>query len=164
MKGNISQRRNPLISDMFRRIEIVAAWGRGMPLILKYAPDVVFLETGNLFIVAFNRPSFLEQTSEATIQDEPTAIQKTSQKTRQKTSHKELFANEKAVIDIIKQHPTITRKKLAEELNLSEAGVRYNTDKLQAKGILRRVGGKKAGKWEIIEGSLNALGDDGVGG
>jgi ATP-dependent DNA helicase RecG len=53
--------RNPLIADLFRRIEMVEAWGRGMPLILKYAPDVVFREIGNLFIVAFNRPSFLDQ-------------------------------------------------------------------------------------------------------
>ena len=35
-----------------------------MPLILKYAPDVVFRETGNLFIVSFNRPSFLDQEGE----------------------------------------------------------------------------------------------------
>ena len=47
-----------MIADLFRRIEMVEAWGRGMPLILKYAPDVVFRETGNLFIVSFNRPSY----------------------------------------------------------------------------------------------------------
>ena len=35
---------------------MVEAWGRGMPLILKNAPDVVFRETGNLSIVSFNRP------------------------------------------------------------------------------------------------------------
>jgi len=52
-------------ADLFRRIEMVGAWGRGMPLILKYAPDVVFREIGNLFIVAFNRPSFLDQEGEA---------------------------------------------------------------------------------------------------
>ena len=125
---------------------MVEAWGRGMPLILKNAPDVVFREIGNLFIVAFNRPSFLEKPGEETAQSEQTTIHKTSHK----TSHKELFATEKAVIDIIKQHPTITRKELAARLNLSEAGVRYNTDKLQTKGILRRVGGKKAGRWEVV--------------
>jgi ATP-dependent DNA helicase RecG len=159
-KGNVSQRRNPLIADLFRRIEMVEAWGRGMPLILKNEPDVVFRETGNLFIVAFNRPSFLEQSEKGTIQKEPPASHKTSQK----TIHKELFATEKAVIDIIKQHPSITRKELAARLNLSEAGVRYNTDKLQTKGILRRVGGKKAGRWEVIEDQLEAPGDGGVGG
>ena len=93
-----------------------------------------------------------EKPGEETAQSEPLTI------------HKELFATEKAVIDIIKQHPTITRKELAAKLNLSEAGVRYNTDKLQTKGILRRVGGKKAGRWEVIEDRLDAHGGSGVGG
>jgi len=72
-KGNVSQRRNPLIANLFRRIEMVEAWGRGMPLILKYEPDVVFREIGNLFIVSFNRPSFLELEGEG-----ETAIQEKS--------------------------------------------------------------------------------------
>jgi ATP-dependent DNA helicase RecG len=143
-----------------RRIEMVEAWGRGMPLILKNAPDVVFREIGNLFIVAFNRPSFLEKPGEETTQSEPSAIHKTIHK----TIHKALHPTEKEVIDIIQQNPTITRKALAARLNLSEAGVRYNTDKLQTKGILRRVGGKKAGRWEVVEGRLDVSGDGGVGG
>ena len=57
----VSQRRNPLIADLFRRISMVEAWGCGMPLILKHAPDAEFREVGNLFIAAFHRPSFLEQ-------------------------------------------------------------------------------------------------------
>lgn len=68
-KGFVSQRRNPLIADLFRRIEMVEAWGRGMPLILKHVPDVIFREVGNLFIISFNRPSFAEgeeTTQEAT--------------------------------------------------------------------------------------------------
>jgi predicted HTH transcriptional regulator len=81
-----------------------------MPVILKNAPDVVFREIGNLFIVAFNRPSFLEQTGEETIQSEQTTIHK--------TIHKELHPTEKAVIKIIKQNPNITRKELAARLNL----------------------------------------------
>ncbi|MCF7837547.1 MAG: HTH domain-containing protein [Candidatus Marinimicrobia bacterium] len=43
-KGHISKRRNPLIADLFRRIEMVEAWGRGMPLILEHEPDVKFQE------------------------------------------------------------------------------------------------------------------------
>jgi len=159
-KGNISQRRNPLIADLFRRIEMVEAWGRGMPLILKNEPDVVFREIGNLFIVAFNRPSFLEKLGEEAVQSGQTTIHKTIHK----TSQKELHTTEKAVIDIIKQHPTIIRKELAARLNLSEAGVRYNTDKLQTKGILRRVGGKKAGRWEVVDGAFSKSGGDDVGG
>jgi ATP-dependent DNA helicase RecG len=85
-KGNISQRRNPLIADLFRRIEMVEAWGRGMPLILKNAPDVVFREIGNLFIVSFNRPSFLDQKDEgeATTQETTQEKSKTPKETPEK--------------------------------------------------------------------------------
>ena len=82
------------------------AWGRGMPLILKNAPDVVFRETGNLFIVSFNRPSSLEQTGDETVQSEQTTIHKTIHK----TVHKGLHPTEEAVIEIIEANPNITRK------------------------------------------------------
>jgi len=133
---------------------MVEAWGRGMPLILKNAPDVIFREIGNLFIVSFNRPSFAEQVDEVTSQNEQTTIQKTDHK----TIHKELHPTEIAVIELIRENPAITRKALAAKLNLSEAGVRYNTDKLQTKGILKRVGGKKAGRWVVVGGGSGALG------
>jgi len=91
-KGNVSQRRNPLIADLFRRIEMVEAWGRGMPLILKYAPDVVFREIGELFIVAFNRSSFLEEkdeeeaTTQETIQEKSKAPKETPEKHQRSNS------------------------------------------------------------------------------
>ncbi len=106
----------------------------------------------DLFIVSFYRPSFLEKPGEETVQSEQTTI------------HKELFPAEKAVLEIIQKKPNVTRKELAARLNLSEAGVRYNTDKLQTKGILRRVGGKKAGRWDVIEDRLDTLGDGGIDG
>jgi ATP-dependent DNA helicase RecG len=57
-----------------------------MPLILKYAPDVVFREIGNLFIVSFNRPSFLDQKDEgeATTQETTQEKSKTAKETPEK--------------------------------------------------------------------------------
>jgi predicted HTH transcriptional regulator len=40
---------------------------------------------------------------------------------------------------------------MAAKLNLSEIGIRYHTDKLKAKGILKRIGGRKTGHWEILK-------------
>ncbi|MBI4849899.1 MAG: winged helix-turn-helix domain-containing protein [Nitrospirae bacterium] len=62
------------------------------------------------------------------------------------------------MIEIIRDNPTITRKELAVRLNMSEGGVRYNTAKLQSKGILRRGGGKKLGRWEVVEGRFRRKG------
>ena len=60
-KGNVSRRRNPLIADLFRRIEMVEGCGRGMPLILENAPSVEFRQVAGLFIASFMRPSFVER-------------------------------------------------------------------------------------------------------
>jgi len=44
-------------ADLLRRIHLVEAWGRGVPLILANAPDVTFREVAGLFIASFARPS-----------------------------------------------------------------------------------------------------------
>ncbi|GAB6904285.1 Divergent AAA domain protein [Desulfosarcina cetonica] len=134
-KGNVSQRRNPLIADLFRRIEMVEAWGRGMPLILKYAPDVDFREIGNLFIVSFPRPSFFELESEG-----GTATQETTQETTQEK-----------IIAALKTEPTLTRKLLAQQMGISEDGVKYHLNKLRAAGRIRHVGPNRGGRWEVAK-------------
>jgi ATP-dependent DNA helicase RecG len=57
-KGNVSRRRNPLIAELLRRIQMVETWGRGMRLILAEEPTVQFEEVAQLFIASFDRPSF----------------------------------------------------------------------------------------------------------
>ena len=142
LKGNVSKRRNPLVADLLRRIHMVESWGRGMPLILKNAPDVKFREIAHIFIAAFDRPSFA---------DGGDLNNKTSNKTSDKTSDKDLSTTEKAILNLIVNHPAITQKEMAIQLGLSEAGIRYHTDKLKEKNALQRVGGKKSGHW-IVQG------------
>jgi ATP-dependent DNA helicase RecG len=64
-QGNISRRRNPKIAELLRRIHLVEAWGRGVPLILENAPSTSFDEIGGLFITRFNRPSALDASQDA---------------------------------------------------------------------------------------------------
>jgi len=139
-KGNVSRRRNPLIADLFRRIRMVEAWGRGMPLILKTEPNAKFRELSGVFIASFDRPSFLKNSAKETID-----------KTIGKTIDKTLSTAEKTIMEAVAQNSRVTQKELAAKLNLSEIGIRYHTDKLKAKGILKRIGGRKTGHWEILK-------------
>jgi ATP-dependent DNA helicase RecG len=145
-KGNVSQRRNPLIAELLRRIQMVETWGRGMRLILAEEPTVQFSEVAQLFIAAFNRPSYSspDKTSDK-------ATGKTIDKAIDKTIDKDLSITEKAVIKLIATNPSITQKEMAKQLKLTEIGIRYNTSKLKSKGILRRSGGKKTGQWEVVK-------------
>jgi len=36
--AKVSRRRNSLIADLLRRIHLIEAWGRGIPLIIEKAP------------------------------------------------------------------------------------------------------------------------------
>ena len=142
-QGSISKRRNPLIANLLRRVHLVEAWGRGVPLILEKEPTVDFKEIAKLFITSFARPSFQESS-------EQPPPQKTIDKTIYKTIDKDLSTIEKDIIRMIGANPLVTQKEMAKLLNLSEVGVRYHITKLKAKLIVQRVGGNKAGRWEVI--------------
>ena len=51
----VSNRRNPLIASLLQRLHLVEAWGRGLSLILDYAPNATFQEVAHLFITTFPR-------------------------------------------------------------------------------------------------------------
>ena len=108
---------------------------------------MVFREIGNLFIVSFNRTSFLEQ------KDEGEAV---TQETTQETTQEKIMAS-------LRAEPTLTRKLLAQRLSISENGVKYHLNKLKATGRIRHVGPTKSGRWEMIDDRSDASGDDGTG-
>ncbi len=66
---------------------------------------------------------------------------KTTDKTTLKTDEKKLI--------LIKEHPDITQAEIASQPDITVDGVRYQIDKMKKSGIIKRVGGKKSGCWEI---------------
>ena len=54
-----------------------------------------------------------------------------------------------AVLRVVQTNPTATQKQMAATIGKSERTVKSITVSLQEKGILRRVGGKRDGRWEI---------------
>ncbi len=57
---------------------------------------------------------------------------------------------ELAVLRVVQLKPTATQKEIASDIGKSERTVKTLTVTLQGKGILKRIGGKRDGKWEII--------------
>ena len=56
---------------------------------------------------------------------------------------------ERAVLIEVLQRPTATQKELATCLKASERTIKARTVSLQEKNLLKRVGGKRNGTWEI---------------
>lgn len=77
----------------------------------------------------------------------------TNQKTNQKTSQKtgwNLTEQQNDIIKYLREHPYATQKELCENIpNAALGGIRYNLARLQELEILRRIGGRKLGHWEI---------------
>lgn len=135
-RGHVSKRRNPLICEMFRRIQMVEAWGRGMPLILRNEPKVKFKEIADLFIVSFGRPS----SAEGIMRPGSTEA---SVKTSVKASVK--------ILELLARYPEMTLAQVAVEIRRSKRAVEMASSKLVKERRLRHVGPQKGGHWEVLK-------------
>ena len=141
--GKESIRRNPIIADLFHRMGKVERIGSGigkMRELMKNADlrEPVF-ESENFFRAAFYRdPKFSLKTLEET-------GEKTTQKTIQKTTQKQ-----KGILLHLQENPQASREEIAKNIKgITESGVKYNLKALQKKGLLKRVGSDKGGRWEV---------------
>lgn len=147
-RGNVSHRRNPLIAELFRRIDMVEAWGRGMPLILQNAPDAEFREIASLFIASFERPSAAAVTGPETgLETSPKTSLETGLENTKKTPKK----HQETILQHLRQHPQANVQELMDATGLSANGVKYHLNQLKQTGKLRRLGATKGGRWEVTE-------------
>lgn len=79
------------------------------------------------------------------------AVKETIEDTTQKTTQKKLNKNQSKILSLISANPSITRKQLAQELSISEDGVKYNLNVLKTNGFIERIGPDKGGIWRIVE-------------
>jgi ATP-dependent DNA helicase RecG len=154
-KGNISKRRNPLVAELLRRIHMVEAWGRGIPLILEKEPGVEFREVATLFITRFDRPSFKEAMGKevATTKEKGLAPKETLKKPQRNAKE--------VILSVLKKQPSLSIRELAVECEMSMYSVQHHVNRLKEAGVIRHVGSTKAGRWEVINNRM-FKGDQGV--
>ncbi len=72
-------------------------------------------------------------------------------KTTQKTTQKELKLNnnQQKIINLINDNPYITRNELADKLDITPDGVKYNLNKLTKNKIIERIGPDNGGYWKV---------------
>ena len=67
------------------------------------------------------------------------------------TTQKDLDATQKKVLEFFKNNPKGTRVEAANALgDITEDGVKFVIGKLQQKGLLKRIGGRKHGEWQVL--------------
>ena len=68
----------------------------------------------------------------------------------EKTTQKIKFNNNQLkIIELIKENPKITRNELANKLNITSDGIKYNLGKLVNNDIIERIGPNNGGYWKI---------------
>jgi len=65
------------------------------------------------------------------------------EKTTQKTTQK--------ILALLRQNPHMTREELAKAVGISEAGIKFNLNKMKKQNLLKRVGPDKGGHWEVVK-------------
>ena len=90
------------------------------------------------------------QKSDSTTQKDALKDNNTTQK-GEVTTQKSDFTTQKKVLEYFRNHPTGTRAEAAIAIgDITEDGVKFTIGKLQQKGLLKRVGGRKHGEWQVL--------------
>ena len=93
------------------------------------------------------------QKNNFTIQKNDSTIQKgedTTQK-NEDTTQKKLDSSQQKVLNFFSEHPYATIEEAVNTIgSLSLGGVKFVIGKLQQKGLLKRIGGRKHGEWQVI--------------
>jgi len=148
---------NPDMANAFFRSGEIESWGRGIERIFSACresgtpPPVIRLEGHYLWVeFPFSRQYL------ATIPSSTTLNQKPSEGTD--PSHElvdgladGLAENQRKILSIVRSNPRVSKREMAKTLAISTTAIDKIIEVLKRKGLLRRVGSAKGGRWEASE-------------
>ena len=161
--------KNPLIASFFRNIGYADQLGSGVRKLFKYCKfysgkEPEFVE-GDVFriIVPLDENYSYDYGSNAKAVSATLEIKDATLECDFETKkHKDATLkcdfgtkDESEIIQLIKENPSITQSELQKKTGISLGTIKRILPKLQEKGILVRVGGKRFGKWIIKIEDIN---------
>ena len=163
IRNGKTYQRNPYMATFATNALHYKGIGSGIVRILAEYPDIQLDndDSAKEFKVtvwrAKSKDESTTQKSEIATQEESLKDIGTTQKDehatqkRESTTQKELNATQKEVLEFFKNNPKGTRVEAANALgDITEDGVKFVIGKLQQKGLLKRVGGRKHGEWQVL--------------
>ena len=124
--SGVSYPKNKELMRIFRDVEVVEALGSGMSRVMK-----VYDRNNFIFLDNFLRVSIPYNW----IEQESTTTESTTE----------------SILSAIRNNPSITQRELAEIVGITTDGVYYVMKQLREQGVIRRIGGRANGTWEIIQ-------------
>ena len=163
IRNGKTYQRNPYMATFATNALHYKGIGSGIVRILAEYPDIQLDndDSAKEFKVTVWRTKSKDesttQKSEIATQKEPLKDISTTQKDEyatqksESTTQKDLDATQKKVLEFFKNNPKGTRVEAANALgDITEDGVKFVIGKLQQKGLLKRVGGRKHGEWQVL--------------
>ena len=178
IKLGVSRQRNPLMADFAAKTMIYRGLGSGIVRAMREDNHIDFDNevSANQFKVTIWRttqksnptiqkkglkdsntiPKSENTTPKETLKDSNTVPKSecATQKETLKNSNtvlKALEPSQSEVLKYIMKHPKATREEIADSIDgVSFGSVKFIIGKLQQKGLLKRVGGRKYGEWQVL--------------
>jgi len=131
-----SVRRNLLIADLFHRMDKMERLGSGISRMCSLMKSAKLkrpvFEPSTFFRVIFYRnPEY------------------TLKRIGERKLTEGLVENQRQMLKWMKKNPLISKKELSKKLGISTTSIDKNISQLKKKGLLRRIGPDKGGRWEI---------------
>ena len=163
IKLGVSRQRNPLMAGFAAKTMIYRGLGSGIVRAMREDNHIDFDNevSANQFKVTIWRATQKSESSTQkkplkdsnTIQKDSDTIQKDSGTIQKNNStiQKNLDSSEEEVLKFLIENPKATICEMVDAIsNLSLGGVKFVIGKLQKKGLLKRVGGRKHGEWQVL--------------
>ncbi len=158
IKLGVSRQRNPLMAELAAKTMIYRGLGSGIIRVMRENTPIEFdnQESADQFKVTVWRTTQKDgsttQKDGSTTQKDGSTTQKsenTTQKNKE-TTQKEVDTTQKKILEYLRVHAQATRLEVSKALgDITEDGVKYAIARLQEKGLLERVGGRKQGEWIV---------------
>lgn len=136
---------NPDVANAFFRSGEIESWGRGIERVFSACRDhacpipIIQLDGHDLWVEFPFSQNYLA-TIRGGVESKETVTQETTQETTQEK-----------IILLLKDRPSLTRRELAQQLGLSEDGIKYHLQNLKKQDRIRHVGPTKKGHWEVLK-------------
>ncbi len=148
-----SKRRNPVLADVFARLDYMERNGSGIGKIIdscefavnytdKKAP--IFYSDRSQFRVTLPNLNYVVHEKQ-----DANDFQSSASKAPKLTKNALGKALENQVIELMKEKPSITQLEIAKHLELSRTKVQSVIRELLNSGKVERIGGKRYGKWNV---------------
>ena len=134
---------NESLASIFLQLGISERSGRGVPKIVsKYGKQAIKIEKNTITVtIPFNKINVNK-------------FNVVSDKVYNKVDFK-LNKSQDTIIKLIRDNPNITADQMAIQIGISVPAIKKNLKQLTDNNIIKRVGAKKNGYWEIIQQEIS---------